>query len=298
MKRKRVTDHEGRRFRNKNDMCRHWNISPDIYSKRLREGLSKKDALTLPVNTETEKSKVNSKGAWEYLIDKLDSDEKVPETPVVKTIPKKELKEGNKMNGQVTDHEGNIFPNTSQMCKHWGIVQGTFDGRIKRGMSVKEALTAPIKPILGGSFAGNKVTYNGITYSSTAKLCTDLDIMTHYSTVTRVIREANGNQSEIDKQITALINGKKPLKKTVKKKIGRKNINKHIVRPDTTPHPVESVKNDNPSVKAAIPYIEDAIKSLNTASGFLLGRIDNATLIRYSELIQHIDNVLKELSAI
>lgn len=41
------------------------------------------------------------------------------------------------------DHEGTPFKSMSEMCRHWGITASAYLGRLEKGMSQKEALTAP-----------------------------------------------------------------------------------------------------------------------------------------------------------
>ncbi len=44
-----------------------------------------------------------------------------------------------------TDHLGNTFPTNLAMCKHYNITKNTFDTRIRKGWSLKDALTKPIQ---------------------------------------------------------------------------------------------------------------------------------------------------------
>lgn len=40
---------------------------------------------------------------------------------------------------------GSCFPTKSKMSAHWGISKSTFDGRLRRGWSLEEALTGKRK---------------------------------------------------------------------------------------------------------------------------------------------------------
>ena len=42
---------------------------------------------------------------------------------------------------KVVDHLGNEFESTDLMCTYWGISRGTYDNRIRSGLSIEEALT-------------------------------------------------------------------------------------------------------------------------------------------------------------
>lgn len=49
------------------------------------------------------------------------------------------------MSRQVSDHEGNVFPNVRIMCEHWNIPYHNFYSRAKtHGWSLKDALTTPV----------------------------------------------------------------------------------------------------------------------------------------------------------
>ena len=45
------TDHEGTVFKSIDDMCKHWGKQQDLYYRRLKQGMSKEEALTTPVIT-------------------------------------------------------------------------------------------------------------------------------------------------------------------------------------------------------------------------------------------------------
>lgn len=47
------------------------------------------------------------------------------------------------MSKPITDHEDNHFPSVKDMCAHWGIAQSTYHGRIRKGLSQKQALADP-----------------------------------------------------------------------------------------------------------------------------------------------------------
>ena len=40
-----------------------------------------------------------------------------------------------------SDNLGNSFPTKSEMLAYWGMSKSTFDGRLRRGWSLEEALT-------------------------------------------------------------------------------------------------------------------------------------------------------------
>jgi hypothetical protein len=53
------------------------------------------------------------------------------------------LKITSKVSEQVVDFEGRVFPNQKAMLSFYGIPSGTFNSRIRKGLSLKDALTMP-----------------------------------------------------------------------------------------------------------------------------------------------------------
>ena len=43
------------------------------------------------------------------------------------------------------DHLGTTFASVSAMCEHWGVTTSAYNGRIKNGWTVEEALTTPVQ---------------------------------------------------------------------------------------------------------------------------------------------------------
>lgn len=103
-------DHKGNRFATLKEMCEHWGISLRLFFKRTAMGYSLMRVLTTDVKL----------GAFSQLI-------------------------AGRNAKQVTDHEGTVFESISAMCKHWGLSTSTYNNRIKKGMSVEEALLTPVK---------------------------------------------------------------------------------------------------------------------------------------------------------
>lgn len=115
----KVHDHLGKEFSSLKEMCKHWGISVALYFKRTALGYSLMRVLTTDVEL----------GVFSNLIAGRNA------------IP-------------ATDHEGTTFKSKTEMCKHWGVSVSTFTARLKRGMSVKEALTTKSRK----SSAKNKVS--------------------------------------------------------------------------------------------------------------------------------------------
>ena len=122
------TDHLGNYFKSVSAMTRHYGIPRLTYISRLKSGWSVEEALTVPVI----KDGSNYKNCKSF--------------------------------GNVVDHLGNKFNNTSQMARHWGISPSVFHRRVHvQGLSVEEALTTPISR----KYSAQEVTdHLGNKYSS------------------------------------------------------------------------------------------------------------------------------------
>ena len=102
---KEVKDFNGKKFESESAMCRHWHVNISTYKKRLKLGYSLKGALT---GDNTSRSR-------------CDTEEKR------------------------TDHHGVVYQSTNKMCVAYGIGVVTYRSRLKRGLTVEEALTEPVK---------------------------------------------------------------------------------------------------------------------------------------------------------
>lgn len=66
----------------------------------------------------------------------------------------------------ICDHLGNEYPSKREMCRKYNIDHSTFNGRIQRGMSLKNALLAPSER------TGRKTTdHTGREFASEAEMC-------------------------------------------------------------------------------------------------------------------------------
>ena len=65
----------------------------------------------------------------------------------------------------VQDHLGNAFSNNKEMCKHWNIPPSAFYTRKKRGSSLQDALTTPLRKFSCKDHLGK-------AFPSFAQMCT------------------------------------------------------------------------------------------------------------------------------
>lgn len=69
----------------------------------------------------------------------------------------------------VVDHLGNKFNNKTDMCRYWNIGISAFNGRIKRGWSLKDTLEKPIKTNYNKD--KNIVDHLGNKFTSKLEMC-------------------------------------------------------------------------------------------------------------------------------
>lgn len=87
------------------------------------------------------------------------------------------IREESRPKGGAVDHLGNKFKSRSQMLTHWGIRRDTYNSRLRRGWSLKEALTTPstnnnrCKDHLGNEYdsKGDMFKTYGVSYSAFTK---------------------------------------------------------------------------------------------------------------------------------
>lgn len=103
-------DHNGNAYSSLKEMCKHYGISVALYFKRTAMGYSLMRVLTTDVKL----------GAFSHLI-------------------------AGRNAVQVSDHTGRVFKSKKEMCDYWGVSTSTYNTRIKKGKSVFEALTTPVR---------------------------------------------------------------------------------------------------------------------------------------------------------
>ena len=105
----RITAPDGKTYPSSRDMCQAYKINVSTYKNRIRKGMSMTEALTVPIN----------RTGWGAI---------AKESPIV------------------TDHLGNHYSCTADMCRAHGISYTTYRRRrFVQQMSVKDALTFPVR---------------------------------------------------------------------------------------------------------------------------------------------------------
>ena len=154
-------DHLGNEFPNKKAMCKHYGISYDTFDKRKNDSnMPIKDALTKPTRKQhngpckdhlgnefpSKKAMCEHYGISESTFSDRIKKRHMSLEETLTTPVEKQHK------GPCKDHLGNEFPNKQAMCEHYSISKGAFEARIyKQHMSLKEALTTPVKKRKKGS---------------------------------------------------------------------------------------------------------------------------------------------------
>lgn len=142
-------DHLGNEFDTRKEMLEYWGITKAVFTHRTRNGWDLERTLTTPIDKRfrRENQKVVYKGETYSSRTELARKLGIPETTFFNKLNKgfsvEEIIE--QANGKVEDHLGNIYPSVSKMCSYYGLEQRTFRYRRKRGMSLEESLTTPVK---------------------------------------------------------------------------------------------------------------------------------------------------------
>ena len=169
-------DHLGNTYKNQQTMCEHYKIEQDVFFRRKEHGWSLEDALTKPVREKNNDPILidhlgnvflsQSKMCEHYKIDISTFRWRISKGMSLEdalTTPVKKDEEY-----IMTDHLGNIFPTQIKMCEHYKINYNVFRYRISKGMSLKDALTTPVKeqnnnPVL--------IDHLGNAFSTQTKMC-------------------------------------------------------------------------------------------------------------------------------
>lgn len=107
-------DHLGNRYDSVSKMCAAYNIAKSCYKKRIINGWSIKDALTIPSGNRNPSNKL-----WTL--------------------------KGSPASKSCKDHKGNDYPSFTAMCKAYDMPKSTVEARInKHGWSLEDALTIPV----------------------------------------------------------------------------------------------------------------------------------------------------------
>lgn len=170
----------GKIYENASELSNAYNLPPAVYRRRVHDGWSIKEALSIPngARNNTRKRFVDHMGneftsikeackAWNISIWTYNHyKDKMSFEQIVKHIHE------NESTMPKTDHLGNVFDTFKDMCEHYGFKHPScIRHRIEQGMDLKTALTTP-------STDHNKTETDhlGNTYESITAMCAAYNI--------------------------------------------------------------------------------------------------------------------------
>ena len=163
-------DHIGNEFKSVIDMCYHYNIAYVTFRKRIKSGMTLEEALTTPVMHRNRSKKPKDHLGNEYestdalckhygintmtLKSRREKGWTLEEALTIPLGDNRRLKDGGR--GRKiprTDHLGNNFKSTKEMCETYGISTNIFYKRMRLGWSLEDVLTkGDIKDHLGNEY--------------------------------------------------------------------------------------------------------------------------------------------------
>lgn len=128
-----AVDHLGNKFDSITDMCNHYGVSTRLYYDRLSRKYTQQQALGIE---EKQRKKLYTK---EELIKIYNLTDEQSEIAIILSLNGHQIKllASNKLS---IDHTGTPHDSFSNMCKAWGKNTSTVRSRLKRGISLSEAL--------------------------------------------------------------------------------------------------------------------------------------------------------------
>ncbi len=177
---KPVKDHTGADHPDVESMCRAWDVEPSTYRSRIRKGRTLEQALTgkwpgrkcrtatdhlgnvYPSVQDMFQAYGLTKDTWSNRLGHGWPLKRILTEPVHDNGYNRAHK------GTARDHEGNEFPSIQAMCSHYGVKQSTFHNRLKRGLSLEQALTGPTRK--GGPVAAIQ-DHAGRVFRSQKAMC-------------------------------------------------------------------------------------------------------------------------------
>ena len=190
---KECTDHKGKKFKSKKEMCDHWGISDIILAKRLSRGWSLEKALTTStkghgVKDHTGRTFSSNSAMCNYWGVSVGTYKR---RRLAGYSMKDSLSKDFMGRNAHTDHTGMKFPTLQAMCDHWHINRAAYISRIKYGYTVEKALTTPL-------VKHNKrctTDHLGIKYPSVKAMCDHYGVPIHIYRKRRYIKKLDMEQA-------------------------------------------------------------------------------------------------------
>ena len=174
------TDHLGNVFDSVKAMCISWNQVYSTYISRIKNGISKEEALT-------KTNRTNIEDRTDHLGNVFDSTKEMCKywdildskyySRLYLGWSKEEALTGNRKiitnstnEEDRTDHLGNVFDSKTKMCKYYNVNVSTYDGRRARGATKEEALTGTMKDKIHVS-EEDRTDHLGNVFSTIREMC-------------------------------------------------------------------------------------------------------------------------------
>jgi len=161
-------DHTGKEYNSLDEMCKHYNISKATLYARLNRGMSLEDALTIPVDKIGIKDYRDPSGNTYNNIVEICNAYGISKSTVYLRLHK-----GMSLEDALTlpvdkigikdyrDPSGNTYNNIDEICNAYGISKSTVYLRLRKGMSLEDAIKTPVRNVVGcRDHLGNK--YNNV----------------------------------------------------------------------------------------------------------------------------------------
>lgn len=147
------TDHLGNKFSSLREMCQYYQVSSAVFLYRKSQGWNLERCL----QKTKDRTVCDHKGIPYPSFSAMCAAYHIPLSAAqfrlrsgwslesVLTTPPDDLRR----NGGTTctDHLGNHYPSKSAMCACYGISNSTFNARIKKGLSLEDALTRKVRTL-------------------------------------------------------------------------------------------------------------------------------------------------------
>ena len=146
----KCVDHLGNKYASKTEMCNKYGIPVSSYNKRIKKGLSVEQALTTTTKEISDHlgnkySSITEMCNHYNISRELYTDRIARGWDVEKALTLKTIEFGSYLYKTSYDHLGNRYKSVKEMCMVYKINTKTYLNRIKRGLSVEQALTTPTK---------------------------------------------------------------------------------------------------------------------------------------------------------
>lgn len=144
---KPCTDHLGNKYKSQEEMCKHYNIKPCTYLRRIERGATKEEALTKKINQYKKPYIVKgveyqskSEMLEAYNINNCTYDRRIKEGKSVEQALSCE-RQRYTTRYQIADPWGMIHESERKMCDYYGVEYNTYRARKYKGHTLEECLS-------------------------------------------------------------------------------------------------------------------------------------------------------------